>query len=85
MVKAVKKDNITRDNIGVIMLSQVPGISATTAEAIMRESDNSMGVLINILETDPERLSSLKVGEKKRKLSKKIIETMIGLLCVCKN
>ena len=85
VVKAVKKDNITRDNIGVIMLSQVPGISATTAEAIMREADNSMGVLINILETDPERLSSLKVGEKKRKLSKKIIETMIGLLCVCKN
>lgn len=85
VVKAVKKDNINRDNIGVIMLSQVPGISATTAEAIMREADNSMGVLINILETDPDRLYSLKVGEKKRKLSKKIIETMIGLLCGCKN
>jgi len=35
VVKKVKKDNITADNIDEIMLCQIPGISAVTAIAIM--------------------------------------------------
>ena len=35
VVKKVKKDNITPDNIGEIMLCQIPGISSVTALAIM--------------------------------------------------
>ena len=35
VVKKVKKDNITADNIDEIMLCQIPGISAATAIAIM--------------------------------------------------
>ena len=34
-VKRVKKDNITPENMGEIMLSQIPGISAVTASTIM--------------------------------------------------
>lgn len=35
VVKKIKKDNITPDNIGEIMLCQIPGISSITALAIM--------------------------------------------------
>lgn len=42
VVKKEKRDYITRDNIGGIMLSQIPGISAKIAVAIMKKYDNSM-------------------------------------------
>lgn len=35
VVRSVKKDNITPDNIGEIMLCQIPGISSTMASAIL--------------------------------------------------
>ena len=82
VVKTVKKDNITRDNIGNIMLSQVPGMSATTAQVILAECDNSIYKLIEVLQTDPTRIYCLKIGEKQRKISKKVVETMIDLLCI---
>jgi ERCC4-type nuclease len=37
VIKKVKKENITPDNIGEIMLCQIPGISSTTAIAILKE------------------------------------------------
>lgn len=42
VVKKEKRDYITRDNIGGIMLSQIPGISAKIAVAIMKKYDNSI-------------------------------------------
>ena len=36
VVKQVKKDNITPENIGEIMLCQIPGVSSTCALAIMK-------------------------------------------------
>jgi hypothetical protein len=36
-VKKQKRDKITPENIDVIMLSQIPGISSTTATALMTE------------------------------------------------
>jgi ERCC4-type nuclease len=35
-VKTVKKENITQENIGEIMLCQIPGISTTYASAILK-------------------------------------------------
>lgn len=35
VIKKVKKDNITPDNIGEIMLCQIPGVSTTTAKAVI--------------------------------------------------
>jgi ERCC4-type nuclease len=37
VVKKVKKDNITEENIGEIMLCQIPGISSVTALTIMEK------------------------------------------------
>lgn len=81
VVKTVKKDNITKENIGVIMLSQIPGISSTTATAVMKSVDNSMSTLINTLNTDPKRIEELKIGEKPRKISKSCVESMKKYLC----
>lgn len=41
-VKKEKRDYITRDNIGGIMLSQIPGISPKIAVAIMKKYNNSI-------------------------------------------
>lgn len=35
VVKRTKKDNVTPENIGVIMLSQVPGVSTAVAKALL--------------------------------------------------
>ena len=40
VIKKVKKENITPDNIGEIMLCQIPGISSVTALAIMEKYKN---------------------------------------------
>ena len=41
-VKKEKRDYITQDNIGVIMLSQIPGVSSKIATAIMKKYNNSI-------------------------------------------
>jgi ERCC4-type nuclease len=41
-VKKEKRDYITRENIGVIMLSQIPGVSTKIATAIMKKYNNSI-------------------------------------------
>ena len=45
VVKKVKKDNITPENIGEIILSQIPGVSAHTSQVII----NKYGSLYNLL------------------------------------
>lgn len=45
-VKKEKRDYITQDNIGVIMLSQIPGVSSKIATAIMKKYNNSMFLLL---------------------------------------
>lgn len=62
VVKAVKKDNISRDNIGAIMLRQVPGVSGRIATAIMARPDvrGSIDALIQLLKRP-------QVGEKPRR------------------
>ena len=80
VVKKVKKENITKENMGEIILCQIPGISSTTAIAIMKYVDNSIIRLIDILKTSPEELQqNIKLGEeggKQRKIGKKNVENM---------
>ena len=45
VVHKVKKKNITPENIGEIILSQIPGISATSSKVIL----NKFGSLYNLL------------------------------------
>lgn len=76
-VKKVKKDNITPENIGEILLSQIPGISSVTAQAIMKQYP-SFPRLIQELEQNPNCLNntSYESNGKTRKISKACIESI---------
>jgi len=72
VVKKVKKDNINTENIGEIMLCQIPGISSVTAIAIM-EKFKTISNLIKELETNGDCLKDLSYTNTKgqvRKISK---------------
>jgi len=81
VVKKVKKDNITRENIGEIILCQIPGISSTTAIAIMSKYKSLVG-LLDALKENPACLDGLQYESngKMRKISKACIESIKQLL-----
>ena len=58
VIKKVKKENITSDNIGEIMLCQIPGISSVTALAIMKQM-GSLPKLLKELENEPNCLKDI--------------------------
>jgi ERCC4-type nuclease len=77
VVKKVKKDNITPENIGEIILCQIPGISSTTAIAIMKK----FGTFPNLMETlknDPACLDDIGYDSKGkiRKINKPCIDNI---------
>jgi ERCC4-type nuclease len=76
-VKKVKKENITPENIGEIVLSQIPGISSITAIAIMKKF-SSFSKLIEELKMNPECLKDIttETNGKIRKISKSSIENI---------
>jgi len=77
VVKKVKKENVTPENIGEIILCQIPGISAVTAIAIMKKFGN-FPQLIKELQTNIHCLDDI-VGETKgktRKIGKNCIENI---------
>jgi ERCC4-type nuclease len=78
VVKKVKKDNITPENIGEIMLCQIPGISATTANVIMNKY-KSINNLLDILKTIPsdlENITYLNNKSQTRKLNKTCVNNI---------
>ena len=58
VVPQVKKRNITTDNIGEIILRQIPGVSKATAKIIMNQYD-SIYNLLTTLSKDPKCLNTL--------------------------
>jgi hypothetical protein len=78
VVKKAKKDNLTPTNIGSIFLSQIPLISSITAQAIMKEYNNSLIDLIKNLETNPKCLEGIYTEKngKKRKLGANVIKNI---------
>jgi ERCC4-type nuclease len=60
VVKRVKKDNITVDNVGIIMLSQIPGVSVKVATAIIREY-KTIAAVIDELKINPGMLNGLTI------------------------
>ena len=68
----VKKENITKENIGAIMLSQIPSVSSSIAIAVMKKYNNII-TLIKELEINQHALTDIytetKQG-KQRKISK---------------
>ena len=48
VMKKIKKNNITKDNIGEIMLSQIPSVSSTIAKVIMEKFKNLDNLIIEM-------------------------------------
>ena len=82
VVKKVKKDNITSENIGEIMLCQIPGVSSTSALAILAEFKTLPNLIkaIDANETCLNNLCTTDANGKSRKISKAAIATIIKFL-----
>ena len=82
VVKKVKKENITPENIGSIMLCQIPGVSSVTALAIM-EKYKTLSNLMKELQTNKDCLkevASTNAKGQKRKINKSSISNIIKFL-----
>jgi len=82
VVKRVKKENITKENIGEIMLCQIPGISSITALAIMKKYTN-LPNLVHALKENKDCLKDLdytNASGQTRKISKTVIATIVNYL-----
>ena len=77
VVKKVKKDNVTPENIGEIILCQIPGISSVTAMAIMKEY-KTFPFLIEELQRNPQCIENLTIetNGKTRKINKSSLENI---------
>jgi ERCC4-type nuclease len=82
VVKKVKKENVTLDNIGEIMLCQIPGVSSTSALAILAQF-KTLPNLIKSINDDENCLNNICTTDakgKSRKISKNTIATMVTYL-----
>ena len=59
VVKQVKKENITPENIGEIMLCQIPGVSSTAALAIMKQFKYFPNLIADLQEVGDACLKSV--------------------------
>ena len=87
VVKKVKKENITIDNIDEIMLCQIPGVSSNTALTIM-EKYKSIANLIKELDLNPECLNNITCTNAKgssRKINKTSVTNIVKFLLKNKN
>lgn len=77
VVKKIKKENVTPENIGEILLCQIPGISSVIAIEIMKVFGNIQN-LIGELQTSTERLENMKLTQngKTRKIPKNVVENV---------
>jgi ERCC4-type nuclease len=81
-VKKVKKDNITPENIGEIMLCQIPGISSVTAIAVMKQYKTIPNLIEEVKKT-PTGIDTVmcETKGKFRKISKSCAENIRKYLC----
>ena len=80
-IKIAKKSNITRDNIGEIMLAQIPGLSINVAQTIMSKY-KTINNLINSLTEDRKCIDKLMITCKngQRKINKTVVEKILEFL-----
>ena len=82
VVKKVKKENITPDNIGEIMLCQIPGISSVTSLAIINKF-KTFSNLMTCIQNDSNCLNDITSTNSKgqqRKISKTCISNIYKFL-----
>lgn len=75
VVKKIKKENITPENIGEIILCQIPSISSTNAIEIMKHFDNNFRKFMDEIRANPECLNSIRI-DGKRKLGSNVIQNI---------
>jgi ERCC4-type nuclease len=82
VIKKVKKENITPENIGEIMLCQIPGISSTSAVAIMKEYKTIHNLIAKINENEKclHDISYINTKGQTRKINKTVIANIIKYL-----
>jgi ERCC4-type nuclease len=71
VVKVSKKANLTKENIGQMMLMQIPGISSTIAIELMRPF-GSFIEFVDHLRANPNYLSTVTI--KQRKIGSNIVK-----------
>ena len=79
-VKQVKCENITPQNIGEIMLCNIPGVSNKTAAAIVKKYP-TLRTLMEALKENSDCLDDIRL-ETQRKLSKQCIQNIYNFLMV---
>lgn len=73
VIQTKKNKNITKDNISVFMLCQIPGISTTTA-GILLEKYGHISTLIHAMKENPKEIEEFR--NKDKKLNKNIIKNL---------
>ena len=83
-IKINKKKNsqINKDNIGVMMLSNIPNVSEKIAIQLLEPFNNSIYKFMEKIREDPEYLVNFKIKgkDKERKLGKNIIKNINDLI-----
>jgi len=83
VVKTIKKDNVTPNNIGEIMLCQIPGVSAGTALAIMAHFKCMVNLIADLQEHGASCLDKVELKNAKgasRKLNKTCVANLVKFL-----
>ena len=87
VIKREKKSNITPENIGEIILSQIPGISSKSSKAIMSNFESLHDMLIK-LKQDKHCLDEINIvtnNGSKRRISQSVKNSVIKYLLYQKN
>ena len=81
VIKKQKKNNITEENIGEIMLSTIPSVSNKSAIAIMKKF-GTITNLIDVIRNDPTCLNDIvcETKGKTRKIGKNVVENILKFL-----
>jgi ERCC4-type nuclease len=81
-IKIKKKDNITKDNILIIMLAQIPSVNIKTATCIANKYPTMQSLLTNLQQNKQclNDISHTHKNNKSRKISHKAISNIIDFL-----
>lgn len=78
IVSKTKSSQITKDNIGILMMTMVPGVSQQSAQFILSHFNNDIYELLFELHNDNTVLDNMKMNN--RKLSSAMIRNIYSLL-----
>ena len=78
VIKKVKKENITVENIGEIMLCQIPGISSVSAIAVMTQYKTIQNLILKLKEDDTclTNVTYTNTKNQVRKINKTVISNI---------